>query len=128
MTAATATRPAATQAPSRTWSEEAEALLADAERWAAGQPDWGTRRYEFDGAPRLLVHTPRGRFMLGPGERSGDWTADYYKIPSLSSEFLVHDGGWYWQGEGDDFAAPPPRRPWTEETFLDLTERLADAP
>ncbi|MEM9703242.1 MAG: hypothetical protein AAF907_12435 [Planctomycetota bacterium] len=104
--------------------QEAERLLAETEQWAQAQPDWGVRRYEIDGLPRLLVHTPAGRFMLSPG----DGIATYYKIPSLTSEHLYFDQGrWEFAEGSDDPNAGALMVPWTKEKFLEATARLEEA-
>ncbi|WP_206678620.1 hypothetical protein [Alienimonas chondri] len=74
--------------------------------------------------PRLLIHTPAGRFMLSPG----NGIATYYKIPSLTSEHLYFDEGeWEFAEGSDDPHVGALMVPWTEKKFLEVTARLEDA-
>ena len=107
-----------------------EELYADVEQWVDQWDDAATRRYVGpDGLPRLLVHTPDGKFMFSPaGGPGADAIVDYYQIPSLDSVMLVlSEGVWTWHEPSPDPAVNAISRPWDEEGFRRATDGLKAA-
>jgi hypothetical protein len=87
------------------WILTVNALLAQAEEWAAEQVDWPTKRltktateerlgsFEID---QLLIHAPQGRLLLDPVARfvmGAEGLVDFSVMPSLDYATIVRRKG-----------------------------------
>ena len=112
------------------WAAALSELYRQVEAWVGAWDDAGTRQYLGPGAlPRLLVHTPGGKFMFSPaGGPGADGLVDYYLIPSLESVMLVRSGGtWSWHEPSDDPTEAATVREWNREEFRRATDLLERA-
>ena len=114
-------------------AEEGAAISAFYEQvtdWVKEREDWAVRRYTWpDGeADRLLIHTPRGRFMLSPFRDMPGHCFDLYMIPSLESVQILREAdgsGWNWYEPDLDRDDVTPR-PWSPEQLVAALDYLAE--